>query len=66
MLDHGLPVIVSRNDVHFRGMPKPDLISDLLIPVDETFLERLKSARRRKPQPQLPHVAEQFLKDIGA
>jgi glycosyltransferase involved in cell wall biosynthesis len=66
MLDHGLPVIVSRNDVHFRGMPKPDLISDLLIPVDETFLERLKSARRRKPQPQLPQVAEQFLKDIGA
>ena len=65
MLDHGLPVIVSRNDVHFRGMPNPDLLSDLLIPVDEMFLERLKSARRRDPQPQLPQVAEQFLKDVG-
>ena len=66
MLDHGLPVIVSRNDVYFRGIPNPGLISDLLIPVDEMFLERLKSAQRRNPQPQLPRVAEQFLKDIGA
>jgi hypothetical protein len=46
-------------------MPNPDLLSDLLIPVDERFLERLKSARRRDPQPQLPRVAEQFLKDVG-
>jgi glycosyltransferase involved in cell wall biosynthesis len=66
MLDHGLPVIVSRNDVHFRGMPNPDLISDLLIPLDERFLERVKSARRRNPQAQLPQVADQFLQDIGA
>jgi hypothetical protein len=36
-----------------------------LIHFDEMFLERLKSARRRDPQPQLHQVAEQFLKDVG-
>jgi glycosyltransferase involved in cell wall biosynthesis len=66
MLDHGLPVIVNRNDVHFRGMPKSDLISDLLIPVDANFLQRLRSAQRRPPQSRLPGVAEQFLRESSA
>jgi hypothetical protein len=66
MLDHGLPVIVNRNDVHFRGVSETDLISDLLIPVDENFLARLGSVRRQTPQPSLPQVAEKFLSDVGA
>jgi glycosyltransferase involved in cell wall biosynthesis len=65
MLDHGLPVIVNRDDVHFRGIRETDLISELLIPVDEKFLERLKSARRHSPQPWLSRVAKQFLRDVG-
>ena len=43
MLDHGLPVIVNRDDVHFRGVPKAGF-SELLIPVDQNFLERVRSA----------------------
>jgi glycosyltransferase involved in cell wall biosynthesis len=64
MLDHGLPVIVNRDDVHFRGIPAPALTSELLIPVDKKFLARLKSVRRQSPHAQLPQVAEQFLREI--
>src|ERR1700760_4408812 len=32
MVDHGLPVIVNRDGVHFRGIPRTDPVSDLLIP----------------------------------
>jgi len=68
MLDHGLPVIVNRNDVHFRGVPETPLTSELLIPLDKAFLERLRlaSARRQSPKPRLPEVAQQFLREIGA
>jgi hypothetical protein len=66
MLDHGLPVIVNRDDVHFRGIPRTDPVSDLLIPVDNNFLARVRSAQRRSSQSRLSQVAEQFLHDIGA
>jgi hypothetical protein len=66
MLDHGLPVIVNRNDVHFAGISAATLASELLIPMDERFLERLTSARRQPPKARLPEVAAQFLSDIGA
>ena len=66
MLDHGLPVIVNRNDVHFRGIPEIAPMSGLLIPVDENFLKRLAALKRQPPRPRLPEVAAQFLSDIGA
>ena len=68
MLDHGLPVIVNRNDVHFRGYEENGLTSERLIPLDTTFLERLRLAalRRQTPESALPQVAERFLRDIGA
>jgi hypothetical protein len=66
MLDHGLPVIVNRDDVHFRGIRRTDPVSDLLIPVDKNFLARVRSAQRRSPESRLPQVAEQFLHDVGA
>jgi hypothetical protein len=66
MLDHGLPVIVNRDDVHFRGISRTAPFSDLLIPVDKNFLARVRSARRLSPQSRLPQVAEQFLHDVGA
>jgi glycosyltransferase involved in cell wall biosynthesis len=66
MLDHGLPVIVNRNDVHFYGITDTGPTSDLLIPVDEMFLERLTTIKRRAPRARLPEVAAQFLHDIGA
>lgn len=66
MLDHGLPVIVNRNDVHFRGIAEIAQISDLLIPVDKKFLKRLETVKRQPPKPRLPEVAAQFLNDLGA
>jgi len=66
MLDHGLPVIVNRNDVHFHGIPDVGPSSELLIPVDATFLERLTTVRRQPPNARLPEVALQFLQDICA
>ena len=66
MLEHGLPVIVNRNDVHFRGITDTGPTSDLLIPVDEMFLERLTTVKRQAPRARLPEVAAQFLNDLGA
>jgi glycosyltransferase involved in cell wall biosynthesis len=66
MLDHGLPVIVNRNDIHFAGISEIDPTSDLLIPMDENFLNRLSSVKPRSPKPRLPEIADQFLNDIGA
>jgi glycosyltransferase involved in cell wall biosynthesis len=66
MLDHGLPVIVNRNDIQFRGIPEIEPISELLIPVNENFLKRLAAAKRQPPRPRLPEVAAQFLSDLGA
>jgi glycosyltransferase involved in cell wall biosynthesis len=66
MLDHGLPVIINRNDVHFRGITDTYPTCQLLIPVDEMFLERLTAARRQTPKPLLPEVAKQFLSDLTA
>jgi len=64
MLDHGLPVIINRNDVHFRGITDTYPTCELLIPVDEMFLERLTAARRQTPKPLLPEVTKQFLSDL--
>jgi glycosyltransferase involved in cell wall biosynthesis len=66
MLDHGLPVIVNRNDIHFRGILEVAPKSELLIPVDENFLKRLATVERQPPRPRLPEVAAQFLNDLGA
>ena len=66
MLDHGLPVIVNRNDVHFRGITDTGPSSERLIPVDESFPERLTTVRRQPPKARLPEVVAQSLNDIGA
>jgi glycosyltransferase involved in cell wall biosynthesis len=66
MLDHGLPVIVTRDDIHFAGISETELSSDLLIPMGENLVSRLSSVRSRSPQARLPQVAAQFLNDIGA
>jgi glycosyltransferase involved in cell wall biosynthesis len=66
MLDHGLPVIVSRNDVHFPGIAEKDLASERVISVDESFLDRVKAVKRLSPEPSLPRIAKQFLDDLIA
>ena len=66
MLDHGLPIIVNRDDIRFTGIPETGAISELIIPIGESFLERLTSVKRQPPKPRLPEIAAQFLNDIGA
>ena len=66
MLDHGLPVIVSRNDIHFRGIAEKNLASERLIIVDESFIDRVKTVKRLNPEPSLPRIAKQFLRDLVA
>ncbi len=65
MLDHGLPIIVTRNEVHYRGIPETFHGAERLIPIGENFLERIAVTRRLPPKPRLPEVAEQFLRDLG-
>jgi len=60
MLDAGLPVIVNRDDVHFRDLPPPPF-DPLLLPLDEHLAERLRCVTRRPPKLRLPEVAARFL-----
>ena len=64
MLEHGLPVIVNRDDVHYAGWSEQNY-PPLLIKMDESLPAKLAGARRQQPRRILPEVAAQFLADIG-
>jgi glycosyltransferase involved in cell wall biosynthesis len=66
MLDHGLPVIVSRNEIHFPGVPEENPAPERLISIDENFLKRVQTVRIQNPEPSLPKIARQFLHDLVA
>lgn len=63
MLEHGLPVIVNRDDIHYAGWSERGC-SPLLIKMDESLATKLATARRQMPRSILPEVAAQFLADI--
>jgi hypothetical protein len=63
MLEHGLPVIVNRDDVHYPGW-KAEGYSPLLIKMGEDLPGRLAEIRRAAPCRILPDVARQFLDDL--
>jgi hypothetical protein len=66
MLDHGLPVIVNREDSPFgSASPLDATAEDLVIRLDAQLAGRLSAATRREPQWRLPAVANQFLADLG-
>lgn len=60
MLEHGLPVVVNRDDVHYRGWRETDY-DPLLIKMGPDLVGRLRAARRRAPQSRLRPVAIEFL-----
>jgi hypothetical protein len=66
MLDHGLPVIVNREDDSFvpgrTGEGSPD---ELVIRMDDRFAERLSGASRRPPRWRLHETAARFLADLN-
>jgi glycosyltransferase involved in cell wall biosynthesis len=62
MLQHGLPVIVNRDDVHFRRTTDSDLFDPLLIKMDSQLPTRIAGLSKRPAQARLPVVARDFLR----
>jgi hypothetical protein len=65
MLDHGVPVIVSRDDVNY-GVDTPEMATPLLYRMDSELPLRLLNARRQSPRNRMPELAERFIADIDA
>jgi hypothetical protein len=67
MLEHGLPVIVNRDDVKYKVPAAPiDRPDPLLIKMDGELPSVLETVRRRPPRSLLPDVAAQFLLELKA
>ncbi len=69
MLDHGLPVIVSRDDWALRKRPfSVQSIDPLMIRLSQMPPELMagRLARRQAPSPRLPAIATTFLSRLGA
>ena len=64
MLEHGLPVIVSRDDIHFPSTKETGPTPDLLIKMDASLPARLASARRKAPKPMLPDVIRLLIRHL--
>ena len=65
MLDAGLPVIVNRDDVQFRGLCDSGHAHPLLIRMSDDLPAKLRAARRQPPRLRLSDVCTQFLDDLG-
>ena len=65
MLDHGLPVIVARDDVDVgtKGSPAHD---PLLRRIGADLPQWLTQVRRRPPRDRLAAMSTQFIADLGA
>jgi hypothetical protein len=62
MLEHGLPVIVNRDDEKFRGVAGDmGAVAPLLIKMDNELPRRLPTLRRGPARSTLPDVASKFL-----
>jgi hypothetical protein len=62
MIEHGLPVIVTRPTGSYRNCP-PEILLTGMRNVARHF--ELRSLQKSKPQRHLPEVAAQFIKDLG-
>ena len=65
MLDHGLPVIVSRDDVDI-GVRELEAHDPLLRRMSETLPQWLEQVRRRPPRDRLASLAARFITDIDS
>lgn len=63
MLDHGVPVIVNRDDARF-GFEVPPPASPLLVKMGPDLADRLPGLKRSAPDPSLPGIARTFLTDL--
>ena len=64
MLEHGLPVIVNRDDWHTVGAMDTAPASPLLIKMDGMLPEKITASVRGEPVSLLPAVAARFLRDL--
>ena len=69
MLEHGLPVLVPRDDWRLRGappfpLPAPDPLLARLAGLDAAGTDRWL-ANRRRPESALPRIADALLEDLG-
>jgi len=65
MLDHGLPVIVTRDDQDFGFPAASSSIHPLLYRLDSELPRWLASVRRQPARSRLPEIASQFLQDLN-
>jgi hypothetical protein len=66
MLDHGLPVIVSRDDDRYRNIAVPSYGEEQIYMLDERLIGRLAAGlHRRPPESAAPGVARRFLHDLN-
>jgi hypothetical protein len=65
MIEHGLPVIVTRDELRFdRFEPSPNEESSLFLKLKPTFVDDLVAMRRESSKSLLPEVASQFLEGL--
>ncbi len=65
-LEHGLPLIVNRNDCCFSGINSEDgMSSQCVLNWKNNFIEKLMSSRRYPVVARGPAVRDQFLRDLG-
>jgi len=64
MLEHGLPVIVNRDDWEIDAPVETGAHPPLLIKMDRELPQKLDAARREEPVSFLPGVATRFLGDL--
>ncbi len=63
MIEHGLPVIVTRDDVQYRGIA-PGRVPDGVIAMGGGLLDILRTGTRRPSKSIAPAVARQFLDSV--
>jgi hypothetical protein len=64
MLEHGLPVVVNRDDWHADFPLEPNAAPRLLVKMDDAFPASLFAVERAEPHSMLPEVAARFLADL--
>lgn len=66
MLEHGLPVIVNRDDANFAFSYRGEPVSPLLIKMGTDLADRLADLRRAAPQHGREDTARSFLESLAA
>ncbi len=64
MIEHGVPLIVNRNDVHF-AVAKAEPVPEGVILVANRLPDALEKMPRREPHSRLPEIAAQFLHSLS-